>query len=168
MEENKKINTQIVIMVIIVIILILSLLGMLLYVVNENKVLENNKNSTTTSTSTTTTTMPVIEDNKSIVENVIEEYLLSLKSSGKIDSYQYEVSLLNEEDYCPGKEYYPEKIYAQVDITYKRLDEMFKINNNDNDNNTDTESDDVFETTSTYIISKMDDKYQIEDSYLEC
>ena len=166
MEENKKINTQIVIMVIIVIILILSLLGMLLYVVNENKVLENNKNSTTTSTSTTTTTMPVIEDNKSIVQNVIEEYLLSLKSSGKIDSYQYEVSLLNEEDYCPGKEYYPEKIYAQVDITYKRLDEMFKINNNDN--NTDTESDDVFETTSTYIISKMDDKYQIEDFYLEC
>lgn len=166
MEENKKINTQIVIMVIIVIVLILSLLGILLYVVNENKELETNKTSTTSTTLTTTTTMPIIEDDKSIVENVIEEYLSLLKSSGKIDIYQYEVTLLTEEDYCPGKEYYPDKIYANVDITYKRLDDTFVIN--DNDNNTNTGSEDVFETTSTYVISKIDDKYQIEDSYIGC
>ena len=166
MEENKKINTQIVIMVVIVIILILSLLGMLLYVVYENKKLESNKTTTTSTTLTTTTTMPIIEDDKSIVENVIEEYLSLLKSSGKIDIYQYEVTLLTEEDYCPGKEYYPDKIYANVEITYKRLDDTFAIN--DNDNNTNTGSEDVFETTSTYIISKMDDIYQIEDSYSGC
>ena len=166
MEENKKINTQIVIMVIIVIVLILSLLGILLYVVNENKKLESNKTTTTSTTLTTTTTMPIIEDDKSIVENVIEEYLSLLKSSGKIDIYQYEVTLLTEEDYCPGQEYYPDKIYANVNITYKRLDDTFVIN--DNDNNTNTGSEDVFETTSTYIISKIDDKYQIEDFYLEC
>ena len=166
MEENKKINTQIVIMVIIVIVLILSLLGILLYVVNENKKLESNKTTTTSTTLTTTTTMPIIEDDKSIVENVIEEYLSLLKSSGKIDIYQYEVTLLTEEDYCPGKEYYPDKIYANVNITYKRLDDTFVIN--DNDNNTNTGSEDVFETTSTYIISKMDDIYQIEDSYSGC
>ena len=163
MEENKKINTQIVIMVIIVILLILSLLGILLYVVYENKSLENNQTNTTT---TTTTTMPIIEDDKSVVENVIEEYLSLLKSSGTIDIYQYEVTLLTEEDYCPGKEYYPDKIYANVDITYKRLDDTFVIN--DNDNNTNTGSEDVFETTSTYVISKIDDKYQIEDSYIGC
>ncbi len=166
MEENKKINTQIVIMVIIVIVLILSFLGILLYVVNENKKLESNKTTTTTTTLTTTTTMPIIEDDKSIVENVIEEYLSLLKSSGKIDIYQYEVTLLTEEDYCPGKEYYPDKIYANVEITYKRLDDTFAIN--DNDNNTNTGSEDVFETTTTYIISKMDDIYQIEDSYSGC
>ena len=166
MEENKKINTQIVIMVIIVIVLILSLLGILLYVVNENNSLENNQTNTTTTITTTTTTMPIIEDDKSVVENVIEEYLSLLKSSGKIDIYQYEVTLLTEEDYCPGKEYYPDKIYANVDITYKRLDDTFVIN--DNDNNTNTGSEDVFETTSTYIISKMDDIYQIEDSYSGC
>lgn len=165
MEENKKINIQIVIMVVIVIILILSLLGILLYVVYENKSLQNNQTNTTT-TITTTTTVPVVEDDKSIVVNVIEEYLLSLKSSGKIDIYQYEVTLLTEEDYCPGKEYYPDKIYANVDITYKRKDETFVINNNDN--NTNTGSEDVFETTSIYVISKIEDKYQIEDSYLEC
>ena len=153
-------------MVIIVIVLILSLLGILLYVVNENKKLESNKTTTTSTTLTTTTTMPIIEDDKSIVENVIEEYLSLLKSSGKIDIYQYEVTLLTEEDYCPGKEYYPDKIYANVDITYKRLDDTFVIN--DNDNNTNTGSEDVFETTSTYVISKIDDKYQIEDSYIGC
>lgn len=166
MEENKKINIQIVIMVVIVIILILSLLGILLYVVYENNSLENNQTNTTTTITTTTTTVPVVEDDKSIVVNVIEEYLLSLKSLGKIDIYQYEVTLLTEEDYCPGKEYYPDKIYANVDITYKRKDETFVINNNDN--NTNTGSEDVFETTSIYVISKIEDKYQIEDSYLEC
>ena len=166
MEENKKINTQIIIMVVIVIILILSLLTMLLYVVYENKSLESNNTTTTTTSSTTTTTMPVINDENTIVENVMEEYLSLLKSSGKIDIYQYEVTLLTEEDYCPGKEYYPDKIYTDVEITYKRLDDAFAIN--DNDNNTNTGSEDVFETTSTYIISKMDDIYQIEDSYSGC
>ena len=168
MEENKKINTQIVIMVIIVIILILSLLGMLLYVVNENKGLEINKNSTTTtsSTTTTTTTIPIADDEKTIVKNVIEEYLSLLKVQNKISDYQYEIILLTEEDYCSGKEYYPDKIYANVNITYKRIDDTFVIN--DNDNNTNTGSEDVFETTSTYIISNIDDKYQIEDSYIGC
>ena len=166
MEENKKINTQIVIMVIIVILLILSLLGILLYVVYENKSLESNKTTTTSTTLTTTTTMPIIEDDKSIVENVIEEYLSLLKSSGKIDIYQYEVTLLTEEDYCPGQEYYPDKIYGNVAITYKRLDDTFVITGNDD--NPHTGSEDVFEAAAIYIITKIDDKYQIEDLYTGC
>lgn len=166
MEENKKINTQIVVMVIIVIILILSLLGILLYVVNENKKLGSSNTTTSSTTTTTTTTMPIVEDEKTIVENVIEEYLSSLKSSGKIDIYQYEVALLTEEDYCPGKEYSPDKIYANISITYKRVDDTFAIN--DNDNNTNTGSEDVFESSSTFILSEVDGIYQIEDAYIGC
>lgn len=166
MEENKKINTQIVVMVIIVIILILSLLGILLYVVNENKKLENSNTTTSSTTTITTTTMLIVEDEKTIVENVIEEYLLSLKNSGKIDTYQYEVALLTEEDYCPSKEYFPDKIYANINITYKRLDDTFSINANDN--NTNTGSEDVFESISTFILSEVDGIYQIEDAYIGC
>lgn len=164
MEENKKINTQIVIMVVIVIILILSLLGILLYVVNENKKMVSNNNTTTTNT--TTTTIPVLEDEEIIANEVIEEYLTLLKEQNKISDFQYEVSLLSEEDYCSGMEYFPNKIYANVNITYKKIDKTFVIT--ENDNNTNTDSEDVFETSATYIISMVDGKYQIEDFYITC
>lgn len=168
MEENKKINTQIVIMVVIVIILILSLLGILLYVVNENKGLINNtENNTTVTTSTTmTTTMPIIIDEKTIVENVMEEYLTLLKNEDKISDFQYEVSLLTEESYCSGMEYFPDKIYASVKVTYKRVDETFTLTGNDD--NTNTGSEDVYEADATYIISQIDELYQVEDLYTGC
>lgn len=168
MEENKKINTQIVIMVVIVIILILSLLGILLYVVNDNKDLINNShgNKTTSGTTTTTTTIPVLEAEEIIVKEVMEEYLTLLKEQNKISDFQYEVSLLSEEDYCSGMEYFPNKIYANVNITYKRVDKTFVMT--ENDNNTNNDSEDVFETSATYIISMGDGKYQIEDSYIGC
>lgn len=168
MEENKKINTQIVIMVVIVIILILSLLGILLYVVNDNKGLINNDDTTTTTTLTTTTTstIPVVEDEKTIAEKVIEEYLITLKDEEKISDFQYEVSLLNEEDYCPGMEYFPDKIYVSVKVTYKRLDETFTLTGNDDNKN--TSSEDVFEASATYIVSQIDELYQIEDLYTGC
>lgn len=168
MEENKKINTQIVIMVVIVIILILSLLGILLYVVNENKGLLTSKNTSTTTftTSTTTTALSIIQDDETIISNVIEEYLTSLKDDNKISDYQYEVSLLTEEDYCPGMEYAPDKIYTNVKIIYKKIDETFTMTSNDD--NTNTESEDIFETNAIYIISLKEDKYQIENFYTGC
>lgn len=163
MNENKKINLQIVVMVIVVIILIFFLLGIVLYVVYENKSLESNNIITT---SITTTTKSIVYDEKTIVEKVMDEYLSSLKSSGKIDLFQYEVTLLAEEEYCPGNEYYFDKIYANVKINYKRLDDTFAITGNDD--NTHTGSEDFFEATAIYIISKIDDKYLIEDLYTGC
>lgn len=168
MEENKKINREIVIMVIIVIILILLLLGILLYVVNENKGLTINKNTNTTSitTTSTTTTIPIIENEETVVKNVMDDYLSLLKKENKISDYQFEILLLTEEDYCPGMEYSSDKIYANIKTTYKRIDETFVLTGNDDNSNTGSE--DVFVAGAVFIISAIDNVYQIEDLYTGC
>lgn len=168
MNENNKINREIVILVIIVIVLILSLLGILLYVVNEQNGFKSNKNTTTRITTTSsTTTVPVIGNDESVVSNAINDYLVLLENDGKISEYQIEaLSLLDEESVCSDILYNVDKMYASVKIVYKRLDNSFMINSNDDNSNTD--SDDVFEARAIFEIGLIDDVYQVENLYTEC
>ncbi len=168
MEENKKIDKQIVIMVILVIILILSLLGILVYEVYENKKLKNNNvnnTSSTTTSSTTissvTTTTKVLDDKELVASNVITEYLENLKKENKIGKYTIINSkVLNEEDLCPDMIYDDNKIYYNVEIEFEKLDKDFTLTGND----TNTENEKIYIGLVTYIISNN----KLEDLYTEC
>ncbi len=128
MEDNNKINREIVIMVIMVIILILSLLGILLYEVYKNK--GNNINNNVTRNTVTTTKLNSV--------NLIHNYLDKLVSEGTIIDYNIiDNKSVLKDSVCGDKIYSSDSMFYSVIIEYKKSDVDYSFGNSDtlvNDN----------------------------------
>lgn len=122
MEDNNKINREIVIMVIMVIILILSLLGILLYEVYKNK--DNNINNNVTRNTVTTTKLNSV--------NLIHNYLDKLVSEGTIIDYNIiDSKSVLKDSVCSDKIYSSNSMFYSVTIEYKKSDVDYSFGNSD-------------------------------------
>lgn len=138
MEDNNKINREIVIMVIMVIILILSLLGILLYEVYKNK--DNNINNNVIRNTVTTTKLNSV--------NLIHNYLDKLVSEGTIIDYNIiDNKSVLKDSVCGDKIYSSDSMFYSVIIEYKKSDVDYSFGNSDK-----LVNDDIFRARTIFVI----------------
>ena len=98
-----------------------------------------------------------------IAKKVLNNYFVSLYSKGEIDDFSFDLTLVNEDNMCPGEVYDKNKIYASIVVSYKtdRADIVITGNDNNLGNG-------EFKASATYIIENVNDTYKINTLYTGC